>query len=85
LTFFHPTTAHLPVSAVCLLSRQGWKEFEGAINRIVAQSIAGLSNSQADQSAKACRESGLTTVQGWRRFVRATPFLHRMTGSHPRR
>jgi UDP-GlcNAc:undecaprenyl-phosphate GlcNAc-1-phosphate transferase len=44
LTFYHPTTTHLPVSAVCLLSRQVWKEFGQAVNRIMAQSIAGLSD-----------------------------------------
>jgi UDP-GlcNAc:undecaprenyl-phosphate/decaprenyl-phosphate GlcNAc-1-phosphate transferase len=37
LTFYHPTTKHLPVSAVCLLSRQVWHEFDAAINRVMAQ------------------------------------------------
>ncbi len=37
LTFYHPATEHLPVSAVCLLSRQVWKEFEQAVNRVVAR------------------------------------------------
>jgi UDP-GlcNAc:undecaprenyl-phosphate/decaprenyl-phosphate GlcNAc-1-phosphate transferase len=36
LTFYHPTTARLPVSAVCLLSRQVWEEFGNAVNRIMA-------------------------------------------------
>jgi hypothetical protein len=37
LTFYHPAAEHLPVSAVCLLSRQVWKEFEQAVNRVVAR------------------------------------------------
>jgi hypothetical protein len=45
LTFYHPTTAHLPVSAVCLLSRQVWKEFGKAINKIIAQSAVKPSQS----------------------------------------
>jgi UDP-GlcNAc:undecaprenyl-phosphate GlcNAc-1-phosphate transferase len=51
LTFYHPTTKRLPVSAVCLLSRQVWKEFGQAVNRIMAQSIAGSSGQKVDPNA----------------------------------
>lgn len=85
LTFYHPTTTHLPVSAVCLLSRQGWKEFEGAINRIAAQSIAELSKDQAAQCSAASPGTPLTAARKWRPFVWAAPLMHRMTGSHGRR
>ena len=84
LTFFHPTTAHLPVSAVCLLSRQVWKEFEAAINRIVAQSIAGSSERQADRSITESRVTRLTAAITRRPMVWAAPIMHLMTGSHSR-
>jgi UDP-GlcNAc:undecaprenyl-phosphate/decaprenyl-phosphate GlcNAc-1-phosphate transferase len=45
LTFYHPTTMNLPVSAVCLLSRQVWKEFGQAIGRVV-QSATNLSDQE---------------------------------------
>jgi UDP-GlcNAc:undecaprenyl-phosphate/decaprenyl-phosphate GlcNAc-1-phosphate transferase len=48
LTFYHPTTAHLPVSAVCLLSRKVWVEFEQSINRIATQSIAESRNHEME-------------------------------------
>jgi hypothetical protein len=85
LTFYHPTTVHLPVSAVCLLSRQVWNEFEGAINRIVAQSIAGLREDQADRGAAKSRGTRLTAVIKWRPLGWTAPIINRITGSQNRR
>jgi UDP-GlcNAc:undecaprenyl-phosphate/decaprenyl-phosphate GlcNAc-1-phosphate transferase len=55
LTFYHPTTAHLPVSAVCLLSRHVWKEFEQSVNRIVAPAAAESSSPKTDRRFSALR------------------------------
>jgi UDP-GlcNAc:undecaprenyl-phosphate GlcNAc-1-phosphate transferase len=84
LTFFHPTTAHLPVSAVCLLSRQVWKEFEASINRIVAQSIAGSSEEQTGRSATESRVARLTDTITRRPLEWAAPIMHRMSGANKR-
>jgi UDP-GlcNAc:undecaprenyl-phosphate GlcNAc-1-phosphate transferase len=84
LTFFHPMTAHLPVSAVCLLSRQVWKEFEAAINRIVAQSIAGSSEEQTDRGATESRVTRRTAAITRGPLVWAAPIMPRITGSHNR-
>jgi UDP-GlcNAc:undecaprenyl-phosphate GlcNAc-1-phosphate transferase len=51
LTFFHPTKAHLPVSAVCLLSRQVWMEFGKAVCRIMAQPASGMKDPGANSTA----------------------------------
>ncbi|MBN1568188.1 MAG: undecaprenyl/decaprenyl-phosphate alpha-N-acetylglucosaminyl 1-phosphate transferase [Acidobacteria bacterium] len=85
LTFYHPTTMHLPVSAVCLLSRQGWREFEDAINRIVAQSVATISDEEKIKSETAPGKTTLPAANRWRPFLWAAPIVHRMTGSHHRR
>jgi hypothetical protein len=85
LTFYHPTTPHLPVSAVCLLSRQVWKEFGQAINRIMAQSAAGSGDQEADNSATAPRQTQKTPAKTRRPSVWAAPFKNRATGAHNRR
>jgi hypothetical protein len=57
LTFYHPTTAQLPVSAVCLLSRQVWKEFGIAINRIMASPIVGSDDQKPGKGTTASQLS----------------------------
>ncbi len=51
LTFFHPTTARLPVSALCLLGRQVWMEFGKAVRRITAPSAPAEKNPRTDSKA----------------------------------
>jgi UDP-GlcNAc:undecaprenyl-phosphate GlcNAc-1-phosphate transferase len=50
LTFYHPMTSRLPVSAISLLSRQVWKEFGQAITRIMAQPDAELANEKPERN-----------------------------------
>jgi UDP-GlcNAc:undecaprenyl-phosphate/decaprenyl-phosphate GlcNAc-1-phosphate transferase len=78
LTFYHPTTTRLPVSAVCLLSRQVWKEFDQAISRIVAQSTVESVDREHPKVNRRTSRSRLPLE--W-----AAPIVHRMTGSHGRR
>jgi|WetSurSiteA1Bulk_404760.scaffolds.fasta_scaffold04191_2 UDP-GlcNAc:undecaprenyl-phosphate/decaprenyl-phosphate GlcNAc-1-phosphate transferase len=84
LTFYHPTTARLPVSAVCLLSRQIWKEFEQAVNRIVDRSIERLSDQKADPNASASNSDHKTPVLASLPLEWAAPIMNRMTGTHSR-
>lgn len=85
LTFYHPATAHLPVSAVCLLSRQVWKEFGKAINRITDQATAGLGDKGADHSVSAPKSAHRTPAIARLPFAWAAPIMSRMTGAHHRR
>jgi UDP-GlcNAc:undecaprenyl-phosphate GlcNAc-1-phosphate transferase len=85
LTFYHPTTKRLPVSAVCLLSRQVWKEFGQAINRIVAQSIAGLRDQQADPNASVFQSAHQTPAISRPPAQEAASSMNHMTGAHHRR
>jgi UDP-GlcNAc:undecaprenyl-phosphate/decaprenyl-phosphate GlcNAc-1-phosphate transferase len=78
LTFYHPATDHLPVSAVCLLSRQVWKEFGRAIARIASQSTAERTHTQVQQSD---RRTPLSRPP----FFWVAPIVNRMTGAHSRR
>jgi hypothetical protein len=49
LTFFHPADTEYPLSALCLLGRNVWREFGDAITRVMALPNAGL----ADRSTSA--------------------------------
>jgi UDP-GlcNAc:undecaprenyl-phosphate GlcNAc-1-phosphate transferase len=84
LTFYHPATEHLPVSAVCLLSRQVWKEFEQAVNRVVARPGSELSVQKSKQplSPKWLGEDAPAIVR--LPFLWAVPIVNRMT-THGRR
>ncbi len=84
LTFYHPMTVRLPVSAVCLLSRQVWKEFGQSINRIMAQSLAGLSEPGVDRNASPPESTHHTPAIARWSLVRAAPIVSRMTGTHNR-
>ncbi len=85
LTFYHPTTTQLPVSAVCLLSRQVWKEFGQAVNRIMVQSMAGLSDRGVSQTAEPSGINHRLSSIAKLPFAWAAPIVNRMTGAHNRR
>jgi hypothetical protein len=85
LTFFHPTSVHLPVSAVCLLSRQVWKEFGQAVNRIMALSMAGLNDRSAGRKASLPELNGRISAIAKLPVAWAAPIVNRVTGAHSRR
>jgi len=84
LTFYHPTTAQLPVSAVCLLSRQVWKEFGQAVNRIMAQSLAGLNNQSSGRNTLLPEVNSRISAMAKLPLTWAAPIVNRVTGTHNR-
>jgi UDP-GlcNAc:undecaprenyl-phosphate/decaprenyl-phosphate GlcNAc-1-phosphate transferase len=85
LTFFHPTIARLPVSAVCLLSRQVWKEFGNAINRIVASPAVEMKIQQGDINSIAPPPDHHAVSLARLPFMLIAPFKNWMTGAHHQR
>jgi UDP-GlcNAc:undecaprenyl-phosphate/decaprenyl-phosphate GlcNAc-1-phosphate transferase len=85
LTFYHPTTARLPVSAVCLLSRQVWKEFDQAINRISATSSQELIAQSPDSHSSAGRLLQDVPAIARMALIWAAPIVSRFTGFNARR
>lgn len=73
LTFYHPTTRHLPVSAVCLLSRQVWTEFERSVNRILSPSVARAGSPKSER-----RFSILRLLHDFPAVAWAVPIVSRM-------
>lgn len=85
LTFYHPTTTRLPVSAVCLLSRQVWKEFGQAVNRIVAQSMEGLDDRKTAGKTSAPDIDDRISAVASLPLEWDVPIVNRMTGTQNRR
>jgi UDP-GlcNAc:undecaprenyl-phosphate GlcNAc-1-phosphate transferase len=81
LTFYHPTTSRLPVSAVCLLSRQVWKEFEKAINRISAKSKAEVKDRGAGRNTSTAESMPHTPESTQLPLLLIAPLVNRMTNS----
>jgi hypothetical protein len=84
LTFYHPTTAHLPVSAVCLLSRQVWTEFEKSVNRIMNPAASEASNPKPDRHFSALRLLHDAPAIARLPIIWAAPIVSRMI-THGRR
>jgi hypothetical protein len=84
LTFYHPTTAHLPVSAVCLLSRQVWTEFEKSVNRIMSPSAAQSGSPKAARRFSVLRLLHDAPAIARLPVIWAAPILSRMI-THSRR
>jgi UDP-GlcNAc:undecaprenyl-phosphate GlcNAc-1-phosphate transferase len=85
LTFYHPTTTRLPVSAVCLLARQVWREFGEAINRIVARPNAGLSDQRVHpDNSDSQPVHQISATARLPLGSAAAPGMNRMTGVHDR-
>ena len=85
LTFYHPTTTRLPVSAVCLLSRQVWKEFGQAVNRIVAQSMEGLDDRKTAGKTSAPDIDDRISAVASLPLEWDVPIVNRMTSTQNRR
>jgi hypothetical protein len=84
LTFYHPTTTHLPVSAVCLLSRQVWTEFEKSVNRIMSPFAAQSSSSKTERRFSVLRLLRDAPAIARLPIIWAAPILSRMI-THGRR
>jgi UDP-GlcNAc:undecaprenyl-phosphate/decaprenyl-phosphate GlcNAc-1-phosphate transferase len=85
LTFYHPTTSRLPVSAVCLLSRQVWKEFGNAINRIMTLPAVERNDQQGDINSTTPQPDHHIPAISRLPFVWTAPFKNWVTGVHHRR
>jgi UDP-GlcNAc:undecaprenyl-phosphate/decaprenyl-phosphate GlcNAc-1-phosphate transferase len=85
LTFYHPTSSRLPVSAVCLLSRQVWKEFGNAANRIMSSPAEEKKDQQVDINSTSPSPAHPIPAISRPPFAWTDPFKNRMTRAHHRR